>query len=70
MPDLDHFLTDWRRSVEPHFQSREDVLDELECHLYDTIEAQVSQGKPLNEAIEFAMARLGQPSDSSRGVCV
>ncbi|HWL07430.1 MAG TPA: permease prefix domain 1-containing protein [Planctomicrobium sp.] len=63
MPEIDHLLEDWRRSVEPHFQGREDVLDELESHLYDTIESQVSQGKPLNEAIEFAMARLGQPSE-------
>jgi hypothetical protein len=63
MPDIDGWITEWRRSMAKHFSDREEVLDELEGHLRDEVEQLTQAGYPPEKALRMAMARLGQPGE-------
>ena len=46
-----------------HLLARGEVLDELEDHLRDEVERLTKAGHSPDEAVEVAMARLGQPGE-------
>lgn len=46
-----------------HLMARSEVLDELEDHLQDAVEQLTRAGHSPEEAVDMAMARLGQPGE-------
>lgn len=62
MPDTERRIGKWRRSMTAHFAGREDVLDELESHLRDGIDALLEVGTSPEQAFLLVTARLGAPS--------
>ncbi|HEX3358383.1 MAG TPA: permease prefix domain 1-containing protein [Tepidisphaeraceae bacterium] len=59
MFDLDHAISDWRQQALSAGIKAPDVLNELESHLRDEIDAFCSSGLSEAQAFETAIARLG-----------
>src|SRR4051812_42663888 len=63
MPDIQGRITEWRGTMAQHLLSRDEVLDELEDHLHGEVERLTKAGHSPDEAVEVAVARLGQPGE-------
>lgn len=59
MPELESLVAGWRRETAPLFPARDEVLDELECHLWDEIDRSCAAGLDAEAAFSRAVARLG-----------
>ena len=60
MPDLERKIAEWRRQMIAGKIKSPEVLDELESHLRDDVEAQARAGADALEAFAIAVQRLGQ----------
>src|SRR4051812_22553283 len=60
MFDLNEAIRDWRQSMSMGGLKAAEVLDELESHLRDDVEAQVRSGSTPEDAFELATERIGQ----------
>lgn len=63
MPDLTTRVAAWREAIAPLFLGREDVLDELEGHLWDEIDRRTRAGDGPEVAFAVATAKLGAPAE-------
>lgn len=63
MPDLSEKLARWRDSVRALVPHREDVLDELESHLCELVDARIAAGDPTDEAFAEATSQIGSPEE-------
>jgi hypothetical protein len=63
MGDIEGRIIQWRLSMPRLLPGRGEVLDELEGHLRDDVDAPTRGGHPPDEAVEMAMNRLGRPDD-------
>lgn len=61
MFNLDQAIAEWRRQLTAAGIESAAVLEELENHLRDDIEAQVGSGRDEEGAFELAVRRLGPP---------
>ena len=59
MLSLDQAIADWRQKLNHTGVKAPAVLDELESHLRDEIEAQTQLGLPERQAFEVAVKRIG-----------
>jgi hypothetical protein len=60
MFDFDQAIADWRQQMMSGGIKSPRVLDELESHLRDDVEAQTGTGASVTEAFGLAVQRLGQ----------
>ena len=60
MPDLEERITAWREQMAASGITSPQVLDELESHLRDDVEAQQRSGIRLDQSFNSAVERLGQ----------
>ena len=63
MFDLEQSMAEWRRQMLAAGIVSPEVLDELEMHLRDDVEAQESAGLSTQEAFALAAKRMGQPGN-------
>lgn len=56
---LEARVAGWITSLAKLCPGREDLVDELECHLWDEIDHRIGGGEAPNEAFEAAARRLG-----------
>jgi hypothetical protein len=61
MFDLDKAIAEWRRQMADGGIKASPVLNELESHLRDEFERQMTSGVPPQNAFEIAVQRIGQP---------
>lgn len=61
MFDLNQAIEDWKQRMAEAGLHNSNLIDELESHLRDDIEAQVGSGLTSQQAFEAAVQRLGQP---------
>jgi hypothetical protein len=59
MPDIDHAIAGWRQQMADAGLGHAEVLDELEDHLRDDIEARTCAGVSTAEAFASSVSRLG-----------
>ncbi|MBN9519221.1 hypothetical protein J0H58_11985 [bacterium] len=59
MPELESLVAAWREQTAKFFAGRRDALDELECHLWDTLDALREECPDHGEAFRRAVTRLG-----------
>ncbi len=59
IPQLENAIADWRRNMAADGIRSEEVLEELECHLWDSIDAQMGSGLTAEDAFTSCVARLG-----------
>ena len=50
MHNVDSLIEKWRESVAPYFIGRGDVMDELESHVRDKVDALMAQGMTAESA--------------------
>src|SRR5688572_6583757 len=62
MFDLGQSIAEWRRQMIAGGIESSQVLDELESHLRDDVEQQLSKGATAQRAFEVAAQRIGQPA--------
>src|ERR1041385_6414011 len=60
MFNLDQTIANWRRQMAAGGIKRAEVLDELESHLREDIEAQMRSGTDAQRAFEVAVERIGR----------
>jgi len=60
MFDLEQAIADWRRRMNAAGITGSDDLDELECHLRETIAPETRNGADLRKAFEIATAKIGR----------
>ncbi len=63
MPELETLVAGWREQAAKLFAGRGDVLDELECHLWDSLDALSEECPDHGEAFRRALTRLGLASE-------
>lgn len=60
---IDSYLDDVDRYLDVDRTQRRRVLEEIEGHLHDAVEAHIARGTPPCDAMQHAMAELGSPED-------
>jgi hypothetical protein len=66
MPQVDPAIADWRRQMAADGIHSAEVLEELECHLRDDIDAQMASGMNAADAFTSSVARLGPSHELTR----
>lgn len=68
MPDdaRDRYLAELEALLPLPSERRAEILEEIEAHLEDSVEARVARGEPLEAAEMAAQDRLGRPRDLAR----
>jgi hypothetical protein len=67
MFNLEQAIEQWRRQLATGGLNSPELLDELEGHLRDDIEAQVLSGVDKERAFELAVTHLGRPGELIQG---
>ena len=67
MSDLDQAIADWRRQMVARGIKSSEVIAELESHLRDEIERQISSGAAEQDAYLTAVRSLGRAN--ALGLC-
>jgi hypothetical protein len=62
MRDVEGRIAEWRNAMATQILGRDDVLDELEGHLRDELDALTEAGHPPDDAMQMAMTQLGRPA--------
>src|SRR6266567_1694238 len=62
MFDLDQAIAQWRRQLTAEGVSSPDVLDELENHLREDVQQQMTAGLSARQAFEAAVREMGDAS--------
>ena len=60
---IDRYLDEVDRYLHVDRAHRQRVLDEIEGHLHDAVDAHIAQGAQPREAMERAVAEVGPPAD-------
>jgi hypothetical protein len=62
MFNLDQAIANWKRQLAASGLTQTQALDELESHLREEVQRQITSGKSPERAFEIAIARLGDPN--------
>src|SRR5438046_458845 len=59
--NLEEAIAVWRKRMAAQAVKSREILEELESHLRDDVEAQMKSGMSAQEGFEAAVERIGQP---------